>query len=101
MWIGVRSYGLYLYHWPVFQAYRKIAGKPLTTSQFVWLMAITLVITELSYRFIEVPIRRGTFLKNIRSRPELRQRLTIGVVATSLLPIFAVASLVTADVTTR
>jgi peptidoglycan/LPS O-acetylase OafA/YrhL len=98
VWIGVRSYGLYLYHWPVFQAYRKIAGKPLTTSQFVWLMAITLVITELSYRFIEVPIRRGTFLKNIRSRPELRQRLTIGVVATSLLPIFAVASLATADV---
>ncbi len=29
-WIGLRSYGLYLYHWPIYQAIRKLAGNKLT-----------------------------------------------------------------------
>ena len=55
--VGRRSYGLYLYHWPVFVAARDLPGPE-------WLrlggsLAISIVVTELSYRFMELPIRRG------------------------------------------
>jgi len=58
-WVGTRSYGLYLYHWPIYQIIRKFAGVGLTGGQFVLAMAITLPITELSYRYVETPIRKG------------------------------------------
>jgi peptidoglycan/LPS O-acetylase OafA/YrhL len=61
LWIGTRSYGLYLFHWPIYQIIRKVAGVPLTWQQFVGAMAVTVVITELSYRFLEMPIRRREF----------------------------------------
>ena len=43
LWIGTRSYGLYLYHWPIYQVIRGVAGIPLTVAEFVLAMAITLV----------------------------------------------------------
>jgi len=60
LWVGTRSYGLYLYHWPIYQAIRKVAGNPLSVTEFVLAMIATGVITEISYRVIETPIRRGT-----------------------------------------
>jgi len=58
-WIGTRSYGLYLYHWPIYQMIRGVAGNKLTVSQFVFALALTAVVTEASYRFVETPIRQG------------------------------------------
>lgn len=58
-WIGTRSYGLYLFHWPIYQIIRKEAGIGLTGPKFALAMALTLPITELSYRFVETPIRQG------------------------------------------
>ena len=66
VWVGVRSYGLYLYHWPIFQIYRKSAGTPLSVEQFGWLMLASLIVTELSYQFIEMPIRRGKLMPYLR-----------------------------------
>ena len=57
-YVGTRSYGLYLYHWPIYQIIRKMAGNVLTWQQFAIAMAITLAITELSYTYIETPVRR-------------------------------------------
>jgi peptidoglycan/LPS O-acetylase OafA/YrhL len=59
VWIGTRSYGLYLYHWPIYQVIRKEAGFALSTTQFVVAMLITVPITEASYRLVERPIRSG------------------------------------------
>ena len=106
VWVGVRSYGLYLYHWPIFQIYRKSAGTPLTVEQFGWLMLASLVVTELSYQFIEMPIRRGKLMPYLRtlrasisdSQAMVRRRAGTAVLVVSLLPIFAVGALVTADV---
>jgi peptidoglycan/LPS O-acetylase OafA/YrhL len=59
-WIGARSYGLYLWHWPVFVYTRPGLDWPLTgTTALVVRLAITVVLTELSYRLVEVPMRRG------------------------------------------
>jgi peptidoglycan/LPS O-acetylase OafA/YrhL len=66
LWIGTRSYGLYLYHWPIYQLIRNIAGKKMTVMEFAFAVVITVVITEASYRFIETPIRKGTLGASIR-----------------------------------
>src|SRR4051812_46200884 len=65
-WIGTRSYGLYLYHWPIYQIIRLEAGKPLTVPQFVFAMLLTIPITEASYRYVELPIREGRMGKSLR-----------------------------------
>ena len=104
VWIGQRSYGLYLYHWPIFQFSRHLAGKPLTWMQFLGLMAVTLVVTELSYRFIETPIRQGRLGPWLRSwrgarTPERvrHRRLMVAVgVAAVAFPVFAAVNLSTA-----
>ena len=58
VWIGTRSYGLYLFHWPIYQGIRRVAGRPLTVVEFAVAMAASFVVAELSYRWIEMPVRR-------------------------------------------
>jgi len=104
VWIGQRSYGLYLYHWAIFQFSRKLAGKELTMPQFLGLMAVTLVVTELSYRLIETPVRKGNFSRWLRSwrgaeTPERRRhrtRMVAAGVVVAAFPVFAVVNLSTA-----
>ncbi|MGB8644788.1 MAG: acyltransferase family protein [Anaerolineae bacterium] len=60
VWVGVRSYGIYLWHWPVFMLTRPqldvaLDGLPLLALRF----GLTLLAAELSYRFVETPIRTG------------------------------------------
>ncbi len=59
-WIGLRSYGIYLWHWPLFMVTRpqldvSLEGWPLLALR----LAATFVCAELSYRYIETPIRNG------------------------------------------
>ena len=93
VWIGKRSYGLYLYHWIVFQAHRKSAGRALDLREFAALMAITLVITEISYRFVETPIRTGTAKARFREwrarRGGIRGPLPLVVATLMVVPAFA------------
>jgi hypothetical protein len=104
-WIGTRSYGLYLFHWPIYQIIRKSAGVPLRGSQFLVAMLITLPITELSYRFVETPIRNGrlrAWLRSIeygrsRSIRRRQRRLVVSVAAISTAVGFAGVSLAVAD----
>jgi len=102
VWIGKRSYGLYLYHWVVFQAYRKSAGMPLEPREFVALMAITVVITEASYQFIETPIRTGRALAAYRSwrarNGGVRGPLTVVLATLAIVPVFSIVSMAGARV---
>ena len=60
-WIGVRSYGIYLWHYPiiVLTAPAGSAGNPVSVPRAVALVAATVVIAAISWKFIEEPIRRG------------------------------------------
>jgi peptidoglycan/LPS O-acetylase OafA/YrhL len=71
-WVGTRSYGLYLYHWPIYQILRGEAGQALKPAQFVLAMVLTVPITEASYRFIELPIRQGRIAEFLNSRQQRR-----------------------------
>ena len=54
--IGKRSYGLYLWHWPIFV----IADVPHSSaSRVAGALAVTVVVNELCYRFVETPVRQG------------------------------------------
>jgi peptidoglycan/LPS O-acetylase OafA/YrhL len=59
--LGLISYGLYLWHWPIFllldEARTGISGWPL----FVLRVAVSLAIAWVSYRFLEQPIRRSSW----------------------------------------
>lgn len=61
-WVGTRSYGIYIYQFPVMiffeNAFRNVAGHPVLYP--VIEVAIILVISELSYRFIEQPAAHVT-----------------------------------------
>jgi len=94
-WIGTRSYGLYLYHWPIYQMIRKEAGIPLTVPQFVIAMVLTTIAAELSYRYVEMPVRRRQFLARLRS---VRPGLVISFAVIAGLAGYAGVSLATADV---
>ncbi len=101
-WIGTRSYGLYLYHWPIYQIMRGTAGGKLTVAEFVSAMAITAVITELSYRYVEMPIRRrkvGQWWDRLRRAGDAapRQLLAVGAVGCLAVFGFAAVSMVTAE----
>lgn len=73
-WIGDRSYSLYLWHYPIIL----LISKGIKASWWITLIEIVLsvVLAELSYRFIETPIRHGIigeYLNILRSRPRSRQ----------------------------
>jgi peptidoglycan/LPS O-acetylase OafA/YrhL len=100
-YVGQRSYGLYLYHWPVFQFYRRFAGRGLTPYEFVVLVLLALALTELSYRYVETPIRRGEFGAIVRRWRESMRSSSRGVAVTfaaAALPVFALVSVATASV---
>jgi peptidoglycan/LPS O-acetylase OafA/YrhL len=95
-WIGTRSYGLYLYHWPIYEIIRKQAQIELSVVQFVFAMVVTCVITELSYRLIEVPIRQG-HIRALRARILRSGTTVIAAVASVAVVALAAVSLVNAS----
>jgi hypothetical protein len=63
-WMGQRSYGLYLWHWPVFALLRpefELPDNPWV--QAAIRLSLTVILTELSYRLIENPVRTGQVLR--------------------------------------
>jgi len=59
-YLGQRSYGIYLLHWPLFLVVRQT-----WPTASLWLLAfvgiaVSLALAEVSYRVVEQPIRRGT-----------------------------------------
>jgi hypothetical protein len=57
-WIGVRSYGIYLWHYPVIVLTTPASGQE-TLIRGSLQVAATVAIAALSWRFIEEPIRHG------------------------------------------
>ena len=59
-WVGVRSYGIYLWQWPII-VFTSPAGAGVNLLRGAGQVALTLLIASLSWRWIEEPIRRDGF----------------------------------------
>ena len=67
VWIGLISYPLYLWHWPLLAFARlveseppsQVNGDPLESFTKAWLIAISVALAWLTYVFIERPIRKA------------------------------------------
>ena len=55
--IGLVSYSLYLWHWPLLALGRADALQPLTTAQRATLLGVAFALSVLSWRFVERPFR--------------------------------------------
>ena len=68
--VGARCYGIYLWHWPVFlvigQDLPVAPGGPTYLLTRLWCVVVTFVVADLSYRFVEVPVRRHGFAGSAR-----------------------------------
>ena len=96
-WVGVRSYGIYLWHWPVFMVTRPELDVPFDGLTLLAIrLTATVVLADLSYRYIETPIRRGALgraWKTLReAQGPLRRRLRLQW-AGALVPILASCAL--------
>jgi len=65
--IGRRSYGLYLWHWPIFVAvHARDSGNRLAVA-----LALTVIINEFVYQYVEIPTRQGALGNWWHNRPQL------------------------------
>ncbi|HVQ17726.1 MAG TPA: acyltransferase, partial [Actinomycetes bacterium] len=59
-WVGKRSYGIYLWHWPIFLVTRPDLDLPYRgVAAALTSLGLTFAAAEASYRWIEMPVRRG------------------------------------------
>jgi len=92
LWIGQRSYGIYLWHWVVFQVTRP--GADLTgylPALNIARVLVVLALADISLRAIEIPIRKGVvqnWFRGMKYRTKVmrkRQRIFVSTVTASLV----------------
>jgi peptidoglycan/LPS O-acetylase OafA/YrhL len=67
-WIGIRSYAMYLWHWPVIALTAALTGKaPGTHWLWVPTTCLTIALAAASWRFIESPVLRDGFVTCCRT----------------------------------
>ena len=102
VWIGLRSYGIYLWHYPLFLLMnpRNFTGE---TPWWMYLVQVAVVFAcaAFSYRFVENPLRKGAigaFVKGVRSKeidpPAWLKHHVVPVLAGSAVTIVAVIGLI-------
>jgi peptidoglycan/LPS O-acetylase OafA/YrhL len=100
-WIGVRSYGLYLWHWPIYLVTRARIDVPLHGSQLLALrLGLTTIAACLSYRYVEQPIRSGslgrrtgpTATNDAWREDPFRPHARLGVAAVIVIALFALGA---------
>ncbi len=88
-WIGERSYGIYLWHWPIILLVAGVNARP-SPGVVVGEAAIVVAAAALSYRYVEQPIRTRS-LQRWLSQYSRRFRLeVVGAGALGLVAAFAI-----------
>lgn len=90
LWIGERSYAIYLWHWVIFQITRPqvdLAGQD--WALFALRILIVLALSDISLRLVELPIRSGaleSWLKGMKYRTnKVRKKQQSSVVLITIL----------------
>ena len=83
-WVGQRSYGIYIWHWVIFQMTRPSVD--LTGQSWALYLArvlLVLALADISLRWVEIPFRKGVIqnwfrgMKYRSSKVALRQRASV------------------------
>ncbi|TPV47269.1 acyltransferase family protein [Bacillus dicomae] len=78
-WIGVRSYGIYLWHYPILTLTTpKVNAGDFSIIRAILQFLLIILIAQISWKFIEKPIRQGA-LRNIQFKNLRLQNVTLGV----------------------
>ena len=86
-WFGMRSYSLYLWHWPILVIAAEHAGKSaLPIRENLLLIVLAIVISMASYRFVENPIRHW----KLPSRTTVAAGLALVVATVTILSLLIV-----------
>ena len=105
LWIGERSYAIYLWHWIIFQVTRPsvdLAGA--TWALYALRILIVFALADISMRWIELPIRSGvveSWFRGMKYRTKKVQLRQKGAVLLGLLTILVATSLVSANAITQ
>ena len=100
LWIGERSYAIYLWHWVIFQISRPqvdLDGED--WALFTLRILVVLALSDISLRLVELPIRSGAVaywfkgMKYRTPRVRRRQRLAVFIASTSILLLSTTVSL--------
>jgi peptidoglycan/LPS O-acetylase OafA/YrhL len=98
LWIGERSYSIYLWHWVIFQVTRPsvdLAGQE--WALYALRILIVFALSDISLRFIELPIRRGVFqywLKGLKYRTKKDRNLQTRAFTALVVILMLIGSLV-------
>jgi len=98
LWIGQRSYAMYLWHWIIFQVTRPsvdLAGQ--MWALYALRILIVFALADISLRYVEQPIRRGAlklWLKGLKYRTKKERTQQTRVFAAVFIVVLALAAVV-------
>jgi peptidoglycan/LPS O-acetylase OafA/YrhL len=105
LWIGERSYAIYLWHWIIFQITRPsvdLAGA--TWALYALRILIVFALADISLRWVELPIRNGfveSWFRGMKYRTKKVRIQQKSAVLLGLLTILIATSLVSANAITQ
>ena len=88
--LGARSYSLYLWHWPLLVLAEARFGTPSAWGK-AWLVVAALVLSAISYRAIEQPVRHNTWLSAVSIRSLSAAGVAVALSLSAVVVLFAVA----------
>lgn len=65
VFLGLISYSLYLWHWPVLVFMRYVAIRPLSPIESAVAVLLSVALGVLSWRYVEAPFRRGMSIRRV------------------------------------
>jgi peptidoglycan/LPS O-acetylase OafA/YrhL len=104
-WVGQRSYGIYIWHWVIFQVTRPsvdLSGE--TWALYLARVLLVLALADISLRWVEIPFRQGqvqTWFRGMKyrsSKERVRQQITVLV---SIIAVLAVTSSISVSAINR
>ena len=104
-WVGQRSYGIYIWHWVIFQVTRPsvdLSGE--TWALYLARVLLVLALADISLRWVEIPFRQGqvqTWFRGMKyrsSKERVRQQVTVLI---SIIAVLAVTSSISVSAINR
>ncbi|MED0993785.1 acyltransferase family protein [Bacillus nitratireducens] len=87
-WIGIRSYGIYLWHYPILTLTTpKVNAGDFSLIRAILQFLLIIMIAQISWKYIEKPIRQGA-LRNIQFKNLRLQNVALGVKLALICAVF-------------